>query len=81
MHAEEVDLCDLERLVADADFGRDAADGCDELPGLGGADADMPFFLPAGRLQSPILTSAYANCKVSVSKRNGRTSSGTTWNS
>lgn len=45
--AEEVDLRDLDRLVADAKVSWDTADCSDELARLGCADADMPLLFPA----------------------------------
>lgn len=48
MDAEEVYFGYCELLLADAEGGRDAGDEGDEFAGFGGADADVPFFAPAG---------------------------------
>ena len=58
MYAEEVDLNDVELLVANPDLGGNAADGRNQFSRFGGSHSDMPYIPPTGRHQSPIISNS-----------------------
>jgi hypothetical protein len=55
VYAKEVDFRTIEDLVSDSQLDGNARYEGDELFGLLGADAHMPFFSPTGGLESPVV--------------------------
>ena len=55
MDAEEIDLGTFEDGGAHAEGHGNAGDEGDEFAGFRGADADVPFFAPAGGFESPVV--------------------------
>ena len=55
MYAQEIDFGCVEDFLSNSEFHGDGGDEGDEFSGCAGSDADVPFFGPAWRHQSPVI--------------------------